>query len=168
MRGIADLAAVFRAPCTGSAEPGASLGWRLLRHHVPETRIVVVRRPVEECVASMCRVDLRGTGRYEPEILRRVLTREDRALDEIAAQPDVLSVAFADLGGEEACRRIFERCLPFAFDRVWWASLRDRNIQCDAAAMLAYYRKHLDGVTAFKRACWAELRRLAYDGVARA
>ena len=164
MRSLEDMTALFRVPCTGSSEPGASLGWRVLRGRVPEIRMAVVRRPVEECVRSMCRVDLQGMARYDPDVLRRTLMREDRALDDIASQNGALSVGFDDLRGELGCRRIFEHCLPFRFDREWWLAWKDKNVQADVPATLSYYQHTLGGVTAFKRETWRALRRMAYAG----
>jgi hypothetical protein len=161
MRSVSDVRRLFR-PGTGSSEPGASLGWRVLHHLVPGIRAVVVRRPVEDSVRSMCRVDLQGVGHYDPATLLRLLGRESRALDEIAAQPGTLSVDFEALKDEVTCARVFEHCLPYSHDSTWWGALKDRNIQCDVPGTLRYYLANLEAVTEFKRACWRELRRIAY------
>lgn len=166
LRSIDDIATLFRQPRTGAAEPGAALGWRVLRHHAPDDlRVVVVRRPIEECVKSMCRVDTKGAGYYDAPHLRHVLAREARALDDIAAQPGVLSVDFHNLWQEAVCARVFEHCLPARFDRAWWNSLKDRNIQCDVPGTLRYFQENADGIMSFKRTCWRELRRLVYNDI---
>lgn len=164
MRSTEDIALFFRQPRIGAAETAAAPGWRLLRHLVPELRSVVVRRPVDEVVEAMLAVDISGVSRYDPDLLARNMHRVARSLDRIAAQPDVLTVDYADLDREEVCAAIFEYCLPFPHDHAWWAILRRRNIQADVRQVLRYYAANRDAVERFKLVCKSEIRRLAYAG----
>lgn len=164
MRSIADIGAFFAQPNVGTAETAVSLGWRILEHHVPNLSRVVVRRPVDDSVAAMMRVDLKGTAVYYETLMRRVMLREAAALDDISAQRGVLTIDFADLDRRDACAAIFEHCLPYQFPSAWWESLRDRNIQCDVPVMLRYFHEHRIEIEAFKRECKNELRRIAYTG----
>lgn len=164
MRSIDDIGAFFAQPNVGTAETAVSLGWRILEHHVPNLRRVVVRRSVDDSVAAMMRVDLRETAVYDAALMRRVMLREAAALDDISAEPGVLTVDFADLDRRDACAAVFEHCLPYPFPPAWWDSLRDRNIQCDVPAMLYYFYEHRIEIETFKRQCKNELRRLTYAG----
>lgn len=165
MRSIADVENFFRVRQTGAAETGASLGWRLLEHHVPELRRVVIRRPVDEVVASMMKVDVGGVATYDEEVLRTAMQRGDRALAELSTRQDVLTVDFKDLDREDACAAIFEHCLPYKFSRAWWESLKDQNIQKDVRSVLLYYYTHRAAVESFKAACKMELWRLVKSGM---
>lgn len=165
MRDIPDVLDYFAQPRIGTVETAAAFGWDVLRYHVPHLRTVVVRRPVDEVVAAMMAVDVSGVATYDEGLLRSTIMRANRALDRIAAQPGVLAVDFADLDHEDACRAVFEHCLPFEFDRAWWLSLKDQNIQIDTRAHLLYYYQNRDAVERFKRLCMAEMTRLARAGL---
>jgi len=165
MRSIPDMVRFFQQPCTGAAETAVSLGWMLFRYYLPELRTVVIRRPVEECVASMLRVDVAAVAVYNEGVLRHGLTREAAALDALAEQPDVLAVDYADLAREDACAAVFEHCLPFPFPRARWLEMRERNIQADVKGLLRYYQANRVALDRFKADCKAELARLARAGM---
>jgi len=105
--------------------------WRLI---APDTRIVIVRRPVDDVVESLMR--LPGCA-FDRDALAAAMIYLDRKLEQIAARRDVLQVPFADLENEETCARVFEHCLPCAHDPQWWAVWNPINVQCD---MRAYMR----------------------------
>lgn len=165
MRTVEDVKVLFSAPRTGASEPAASYGWRVLKHYFPDLKTVVVRRPYEDVVAAMLRVDTEGVGTYDPAKLAHVMRRGARELDRIAAEPGVLSVDYADLEREDVCAAIFEHCLPYKFDREWWEKLRHVNIQVNVASVLRYYHENKGAVDGFKSACKSEMRRLAYAGL---
>lgn len=167
LRSIEEIKSFLGQPRIGVAETAAAPGWKMLRHYFPEARIVVVHRPVEEVVDAMMNVDVSGIARYDPVLLERNMQRIDRSLDRIAAEPDVLTVGYADLDREEVCAAIFEHCLPYPHDHAWWAITRRRNIQADTRQVLRYYADHRDAVERFKLLCKSEMRRLAYAGLIR-
>lgn len=159
MREIADISTFFK-PMMGSCETAAAPGWAILKRHVPNLKQVVVLRPVEDVVESIMNLSIDGFA-YDRDVLRKGMEYGDRVLRKIAAQPDVLTVEFADLNKENACRKIFEHCLPYAFDRDWWIEHKDQNIQADVASVLRYYFENKDGIERFKALCKAELRSIA-------
>ena len=112
----------------------------------------------------MLAVDLCGVAEYDEALMRRVMVREARALDEISEQSGVLTVDFADLNRSDACAAVFEHCLPHRFDSQWWRSLKDRNLQSDVPELLRYFHAHRNAIETFKRDCKSELRRMAYAG----
>jgi hypothetical protein len=160
MRTWADVLAFFRRPGTGTAETAAAPGWRLLHHHLPDQRAIVVRRPVDEVVPAIMQA-AKGTAVYDEGRLRRMMTYGHRMLEQVAAQPGVLSVDFADLAREECCAAVFGHCLGQPLPRDHWAALRGRNIQVRYQAVLRYYHTHRAEVEGFKRACRTEMRALA-------
>ena len=165
LRSFGDVIDMFRRPNIGVAETAAGPGWKLLRHHLPEIRSVVIRRPAEEVVQAMMRVDVAGVATYDEAKLRTGMAYGARVLDRIANEPGVLVVEHADLDREDACAAIFEHCLPYRFDLAWWESWRHQNIQTDVKRVLLYYAANRAAVEGFKRACKQELRRLAYAGL---
>jgi len=164
MRGIEDIAALFSQPGTGTAETAAAPGWRVLHHHVPDLRAVVVRRPVEQVMASLARLDLNGAFVYDLTKLRKNMERISRALDQIARLPGALVVDHDDLDREDVCAEIFTHCLSIDLPRDWWLRLRGQNLQTDAIAVLRYYFENQDKVERFKKACRTELSRLVRSG----
>lgn len=165
MRTFENVREFFRRPMIGAAETGACYGWRLLEYHFPEMKRVVVRRPVEEIVDSLSRIDIGQVGTWKPSELRRIFTYGARMLDQISARPGVLTVDFRDLETEDACRAVFEHCLPYRFDRQHWEGLRHVNVQCDFAAMLLHRISNRAEVDGFKAACGIELTRLVRSGL---
>lgn len=136
-RSLDDVKAWFSQSCIGSAETAASPFWRLLGKIAPTAKIVVVRRPVNEVVDSLMAVH-----EFERESLTRLMESLDRKLDQIEARLPVLSVAFDELATEEGCKRVFEHCLPYPFDREHWRAWDRVNVQCDMRALVRYYQAY--------------------------
>lgn len=164
MRSLDDVVRFFRQPKTGSAETAAAPGWRILHHHIPNMRAVVVRRPVEDVVDSMMGVDLAGIATYDREKLMRGVVYGARILDQISEQRGVLTVEFADLEHDHVCRAVFEHLLQVEMPYDWWLKWRHINVQADVPAMLRYYQAHRDEIEGFKWAMKAEMRRLVAAG----
>jgi hypothetical protein len=162
MRSLAQVRALFALPNIGTAETGVAQGYHLIRRCAPNITEIVIRRPLEDVVQSMLALDLDGF-RYEEAALRRHMAYGDRCLDRIE-QRGATSLSYAALDTEAGCRFIFENCLGSPFDRDWWLQWKDVNVQVDVAAMLRYYHQHLPEITAFKRECKVELRRLVRAG----
>jgi hypothetical protein len=166
-RSIAEARRAFWRPRSGTVETAAMFGWRLLRHHLPRLRTIVIRRPVEEVLERMLAVDLKGQFAYDKEKLRAMLERGDRLLREISALPGVLTLAYDELEDEQAIAALFEHCLPYRFDRAWWERCKEENVQIDVPGLLAYYHQNRAAVDGFKSVCWRELRALRAAGLIR-
>jgi hypothetical protein len=165
MRGVDDLKSWLSQENMGAAETAAAPGWRLIHHYRPDIRAVVVRRPVDEAMASLLRLDLGGIAAYDAERLRKGIAYLDRCLAQIERQvPDVLSVRFANLTREETCARLFEHVLPCRHDHRWWDYMQRLNLQVNSRALMRYRLAHRAQIDRFKAACWAELRRLKESG----
>ena len=128
LRSLDDAKAWLSQPCTGTVETAAAPFWRLLLRYRPDVRIAVVRRPVDEVVASYLRLPLG----FDPATLEPLVRRVDAKLAQIERRvPNVVSVTFAELGTEDGCRRVFEHCLPYPHDVAWWNAASPVNIQMD-------------------------------------
>lgn len=162
MRSVADAVSFLRQPNTGTAETAAAQGFKIIQHHIPDIRSVVIRRPVADVVDAVLNVDVSGVATYDRGLLQRNMEHGARCLDRITG---ALVVDYADLHREDACAAIWEHCLPYSFDRARWEEMRAQNIQADTRAVLQYYFNNRDAVERFKAACKSEMRRLARAGL---
>lgn len=165
-RSLDDAKAWFSQPNTGTVETALAPFWRLLPRYAPDARVVTVRRPVEDVVESLMRID----PRFERVSLTAEMTRLDRKLDQIEHRlPNVLSVEFDRLSRYEAAR-VFDFCLPYPCDGSHFFKMISQNIQCDFAAMTRYaqaFSGPMEKLAAHaKQSTLAELslRRLSSDG----
>jgi hypothetical protein len=127
-RSLEDVRSWLSQPCTGTVETAAAPFWRLLRGFQPDVRVVVVRRPVDEVVASFLRLPLG----YQEATLRPLMERTAAKLDQIERRlPGVLAVTFADLATEAGCQRVWEHVMPYPHQPDWWAAVSLVNIQID-------------------------------------
>lgn len=163
MRTADDIGAYFARRRVGAVETGAAPGWRVLAAKVPGIATAVVRRPVDAVIESC-----RGTGvTFDLDQLARVIRYEDRMLDEIARQPGVLALDYADLDTRDGCAALLEHCLPFRFDPTWWRATRSHNIQIDMHELIRYRQAERAGIDGFKLACWSEMRAMVRAGYRR-
>lgn len=109
----------------GTCETGACVAWRLIRHELPELRLVTVHRPLIEVVRSL---EAKGVQPRLDELAQR-----EAALSELGRQPGVHSLTFHDLNDVSVCGWLFEYCLELEFDPEWYARCRLLNIQVDLA-----------------------------------
>jgi len=71
------------------------------------------------------------------------MRRLDAKLDQVEERcPGVLSISYDELATEAGCAALFEHCLPFQHDPLWWQRLADVNLQIDLGAMLRYCQAH--------------------------
>jgi hypothetical protein len=135
-RSLEDCAAFFKQPSVGTVETALAPFWRLLRADV---RVVTLRRPVADVVASYAR----GGLVFEAAVMTRLIERLERKLDQIEARRSgVLSVTYDELGTEAGCARVFEHCLQAPHDHAWWAAASPLNIQINLDHMLRHFVAH--------------------------
>lgn len=158
MRSMDDVRKFFNSGNVGCAETAAAQGYQLIRHAAPNITEVVILRPVDEVVNSL--IKAAGTNVYDEKILRRNMEYGHRMLLKIAQDNGVMTVNYDDLNREDVCAAIFEYCLPYEFDKEWWESLKDKNIQVNLMAVLRYYNKNRNIIDRFKNHCRKELSRL--------
>jgi len=138
LRSVEDVKSWFAQPNTGTAETAAAPFWRTVQDISPDTKVVVVRRPVEDVLESLMRL-----APFDRVQLEAHLRRLDHKLDQIEKRvPGALSVSFYDLADEEVCARVFEHCLPYKHDPNWWAAISPINVQINLAASIRYFQAH--------------------------
>jgi len=137
-RSLDDVRSWLGQPYAGTCETIAAPFWRLLPHLAPHASAVVVRRPVADVVASLMRF-----GLFDEATLTAAMTRLDAKLCQIEARlPGVLSVAFADLGDEATCGRIFQHCLGEPMPHAWWEAAAPVNVQINLPHMMRQFIAH--------------------------
>lgn len=137
VRSLDDVRSWLSMPCTGTVETAAAPFWRLLREIRPDTRVVVILRPIPEIVHSFQRLG----APFDADALAKTLRRLEAKLWQIAERwPDAKAFTFRDLGNEEVCREIFEHCLPYRHDPQWFARVSAVNIQHSVPAIIRYER----------------------------
>jgi hypothetical protein len=135
LRSPEDVKAWLSMPATGTAETAAAPFWRTLQRLAPQARVVVIRRPAEEVIASLMRLGIA----FDPAVLATVVRGLDTKLDQIEARwPGALAVRYEDLATEATCARVFEHCLPFKHDPAWWRLLAPMNLQINMPALVRY------------------------------
>jgi hypothetical protein len=164
LRGIGDIRRLLSLPNTGVVETAAAQAWRIIKHHVPGVKMAVIKRPLDDVVQSMTEVDLGGYATYDVPRLRKIVEYGNRMLDEISAQPDVMTLDFQDFDDPKALGDLFEFCLPYKFDPGWWEYMRRINVQADVVGTIRYYHQHRFEIDRFKRGLWAEMRALVRSG----
>lgn len=134
MRNLDDVRSWLSQPCTGTAETSIAQWWRLIPKLAPDARIVVVRRPVDQVLDSLSRLVT-----FDPKVMGAGMRRLDAKLNQIEARlKNVISIRYDDLSSEQTCRSIFEYCLPYKHDNIWWALLEKANIQVSMASFIYY------------------------------
>jgi hypothetical protein len=136
-RSLEDVQAWWTQPNIGTCETSAAPFWRLFR---PDLRIVTVRRPVMDVLASV----IREVPGCDPVTVGRLLRAADLKLNQIEARiPGVLSVKFDDLDHEITCARVFTHCLPYPHDHDWWASWNATRVSGNLRAQCRYATAYL-------------------------
>lgn len=142
LHSLAELKEFFATPYVGTVETGAVDGWKTLKRIAPETKVAVIRRPLEEVRSSLAKF-----GIYRDDDLKR----RNEKLDEISKENGVLSINYADLTQKETCKELFEHCLQESFSPQWWRMLEKANIQIDMKTRLEKLIKNREGIESLKR-----------------
>jgi len=136
-RARSDIARYFAAPGAAAVDTALGIIWHEIAATMPpDLRIAVLHRPVADVRASLDRL-----GVELPDAWLRHLACQLEAIDGLHIEAN-------ELDREPYARALFEHCLNRPFDRVWWESLRDVNLQCDRASYLSDMRSNLSGISA--------------------
>jgi hypothetical protein len=156
-RGLDDVRSWLSQDCVGSAETAVAPFWRLIRSIRPDTKIVTVRRPVEEVVDSILAT---GWPRDRDSLMIQ-MSALDKKLDQIERRvPGVLSARFGDLEQEQTCAELFEHCLPYEHDHVWWSYAAGVNLQVNLGAIGRYMDANAPQLRRLLSLCASESRSL--------
>jgi len=158
-RALGDLEKWYSQGNVGTVETAAGPWWRLVERRVSELRTLVVRRPVEDELASFTKLGWEG----DQTALRNLLIRADAKLCQISHRvKGALTVTFDELREESACKKVFEHCLELPFDASWWAHWNNVNVQVNFPALVRYCQAfQADLAKLVSQAKWQSLRDMA-------
>lgn len=128
MDSLSDLKGILEGK--GASDCMMAWLWRDILEINPETRFVVVLRPISEVRASLEKLGVRFPDWFLPKMAD--------VLGEISAHPNTLALWFDELRLEPAIRCVWRHCYPddVPFDRERWERMKDQNIQSDIKATL--------------------------------
>lgn len=121
----------FRAKLSlmdGSCETGAVLGWRLIREQMPDCKLVVVMRSVEEVTSSLAKFGLVVPAE---ELQARAVM-----LGMVASLPGTMVLAYSQLSDPLVCQALWEHVLELPFDWQWWQRCESTHVEVDMRARL--------------------------------
>lgn len=136
----------------GSVETGAMLGWRLIRRRLPDVKLLVVFRSVEQVMASFAKLGI--------QIDRAELEFRFDLLIQLAAEPGVEAVHFDQLDDPICGKWLFEYCLEEEWDWSWFSRASRTNIQIDFPNRLAQLYANQTALAGLKSEVEVESRKL--------
>ncbi len=139
LRSLEDAKSFLSLPYVGAVETALAPWWRLCLHLRPDLRVVVIRRPVEDVVASFRRV-LPGV---DAGLIHKQAVKCDRKLAQISTRlPSALSLPYAALSSPQTLANLSEFCHGTPCDPGRAAALSQVNLQIDLPALLRYMAGH--------------------------
>lgn len=133
-----DVKAWVNQPYTGTIETMGCSFWRLIPKYCPNAKIITIRRPVDDVIDSLVKLGFTASKEFV-----RSIQMYDRKLDQLEKRlPNVVSIKYSDLENEDTCKNIFEYCLNYPHDSVWWQKMAELNLQIDMAALLRYVKAY--------------------------
>lgn len=164
LRKADDIRDFLSNPYVGTAETAAIQAHPLIMYYRPDIRIVVVHREVEDAIAAMATAYDKCGIPYNLPKMKSIFYRAAREMQRLSDNSNVLNISYADLDQEGTCSKLFEYCLPFSFDREWWAKFNGRKIEADLTEIVLYHSRNRNAIENFKRVCRGELVALARSG----
>jgi hypothetical protein len=113
----------------GSVELSGMIGWQVIRQELPDLKVVVMRRPLQEVYNSITMLG------YDAHLTN--LAELNETLNMISEQPGVFSINSSDLDAPVTGKWLFEYLLEQEFDFDWWNSMIQTNIQVNMKEAIA-------------------------------
>lgn len=110
----------------GSVETGMIPYWKDIKTIYPKMRMATVRRPIDEVISSLMRLEL---PIHADKMIFTVKLCIHHMYELENADPSVLKTSYEELATEEGCAKIFQHCLQRPFDHKWWMYMKDQNLQ---------------------------------------
>lgn len=130
---IADAVGYLRQDYVGVADTALILAADVVSKSIPDARVVVIHRKIDDIADSLIKAGFVGPSRdeiIEFSVLGKCM------LEVMSNRPGVLSFDFDELDEAVACKSIFEHCLHMPFVRDWWDRWSRLNVQVSSQTML--------------------------------
>lgn len=126
----------------GSVETAGVLGVRLWQARIPNLRIVLIRRPLADVIASL--------EKFSVDFDHDDLWRKNAMLDELSLQPGVESIDYADLSNNDCTDWLWEYCNETAVPAGLSTVMQGQNLQIDMAVRLTLLQDEAPRITGLK------------------
>ena len=134
---------------SGTCETGAMIAWRVLKHKMPEAKMVVIQRPTTDVAFSLGRVGL------FPGLLE--LEQRKACLEAISRLERTKTFSFQQLERKDVCEYLFEFCNGEAAPKGHWEHFADFNIQVDMQKRMAKLKANAEAIAKLKASVMREV-----------
>lgn len=110
----------------GSVETGMIPYWRSIKTIYPDIKMVTLRRPINEVISSLMKLELPVHVNQMIEVTKLCIHHMYELENE---HPEALKTSYAELGTEDGCAKVFQYCISKPFDHKWWMHMKDQNLQ---------------------------------------
>ncbi len=145
----------FKNGMIGTVETGAILAWRLIRHEMPEARLVTVHRPLGEVVDSLAKFGIKPT---EGELEAR-----EAMLEACRSAKGVESIDWRDLDDPACCQWLYELLLGVPLDEAWYREIAGLNIQINMLERSKRLWQNREALASLRAEVIEETRRLPVE-----
>ena len=133
----------------GSCETGAMMAWRVLKHRMPEAKMVVIQRPVADVAFSL------ANFKIYPGLLE--LEQRKTYLEAISRLPNTKTFSFAQLARKDVCEHLYEFCNEETAPEGHWDFYSDFNIQVDMGKRLKKLQTNAESIAKLKASVMREV-----------
>lgn len=138
-RSLEDLKALLDRPNTGSADALMTFLWRDILTFRPDTRFVVVRRPIPDVLRSFARLGPVPAGSKE---IAEAIEAQAKLITEL---PGSIEVSFETLGNPRTVQRLVKHAIGHTIPEGRLSEFQARRIQCSIAAKEAQVEANREG-----------------------
>lgn len=142
----------------GSVETGAMIGWRLLKHELPNLKTLVVFREPREVLASLAKFGVEGDW-IEYEIKSRYYV-----LEGIASCAGVKRMHWMDYSSITHAEQAWEFLLDVPFDFDWWSSMVRTRLEINMKERMQATIARRDKIAALKIDMLARQQAIGFSG----
>lgn len=126
----------------GTVETGSMMAWRLMLQRIPDLKILLIRRPLDEVKRSLLQFGIEpASGELE--------AREE-ILNFLETLPSVDSIEFRDLYIAQCRKWVWDTLLGEEWEPVWDSALAPINIQIDMQARLEQLHRRYEPLVTLK------------------
>ena len=137
----------------GSCETGAMMAWRVIKHKMPEAKLVVINRSTMDVAFSLGRCGL------FPGLLE--LEQRKTYLEAISRLDGVKTYSFQQLARKDVCEQLYEFCNDEPAPTGWWEYYADFNIQVDMEKRMAKLEANAEAIAGLKASVMQEVARIS-------
>ena len=150
-KSIGDFIGQFygRDRLAGTCETGAMMAWRVIKHRMPEAKLVVIQRPTADVAFSLGRCGL------FPGLLE--LEHRKTYLEAISRLEGTKTLSFQQLERKDVCEHLYEFCNGEQAPEGRWEYFADFNIQVDMQKRMQKLKANAEAIAGLKASVMREV-----------